>query len=174
MNEKEAEYFAELAHSEIGQKRKYTNEPYIVHPRNVAYLVKMVGGSSEMVCAAYLHDVLEDVAPKCSLFNAKQILKRFGKEVLTLVEWLTDKSKPEDGNRETRKKIDRDHILSAPADAQTIKLADLIDNSMTIVQHDPDFSKVYLREKRLLLGYLLKGNIRLWQIANDILIRNGY
>ncbi len=43
-----------------GQFRKYTSEPYIVHPRAVARLVADHGGSPDMVAAAWLHDVVED------------------------------------------------------------------------------------------------------------------
>lgn len=171
--QRDAELFADCAHTEIGQKRKYTNEPYIVHPRNVAYLVKCIGGSDEMISAAFLHDVLEDVAPKNPFFGEEKILQRFGENILELVKWLTDVSK-EQGNREARKKIDRDHIAMAPSEAQTIKLADLIDNSLTICEYDPNFAKVYLKEKRLLLEVLIKGNKELWNVANNILVKNGY
>lgn len=169
-----AELFADVAHSSINQKRKYTNDPYIIHPRNVAYLVKIVGGTDDMISAAYLHDVLEDVAPINPLFNEQVILKKFGVSVLYLVCWLTDISRPEDGNRADRKAIDRDHIANAPAQAKTIKLADLIDNSLTICEYDMDFAKVYLKEKRLLLGVLKEGDKRLWEIANNILVKHGY
>lgn len=127
-----------------------------------------------MICAAYLHDVLEDVAPKNDAFGNDEIEREFGKEVLELVKWVTDISSMKDGNREKRKKIDRMHIGSAPSEAQTIKLSDLIDNSLTITKYDPDFSKIYLKEKRLLLEVLTKGNKNLWNIANDILIKHGY
>lgn len=169
-----AELYADIAHSSIGQKRKYTNYPYIEHPRHVAYLVDMVGGSYEMICAAYLHDVIEDVSPKSGIFTPEDILKKFGQEIYDLCIWLTDVSKPEDGVRWQRKQIDREHIAKAPSEAKTIKLADLIDNSLSITQYDPGFAETYLAEKRLLLNVLQNGNQHLWQIANDILIRNGH
>ncbi len=90
MKERLAEKFAEKAHSEIGQLRKYTNDPYIVHPRNVAYLVKIIGGTEDMICAAYLHDVLEDVYPHNSLFSHLSIEENFGERVAMLVDELTD------------------------------------------------------------------------------------
>ncbi|HCP79386.1 MAG TPA: guanosine polyphosphate pyrophosphohydrolase, partial [Pusillimonas sp.] len=55
-----------------------------------------------------------------------------------------------------------------PGWVQTIKCADLISNTGSIVQFDPDFAKVYLEEKRLLLGVLTKADRRLWTIANEI------
>lgn len=170
----EAELFANNAHSSINQKRKYTNDPYICHPRNVAYLVKIVGGTDEMIAAAFLHDVLEDVAPKNPLFSEEEIIKRFGGTVASYVIWLTDISRLEDGNREIRRTIDRKHTAKSPKEVKTIKLADLIDNSLTITEFDPGFSKIYLREKRLLMPFLEQGNSELWNIANKILLKHGY
>jgi (p)ppGpp synthase/HD superfamily hydrolase len=142
------------AHAAVGQKRKYTFEPYIVHPAEVAKIVAGVPGATpDMVAAAWLHDVVEDTG--CTFTD---IHMGFGIDIATLVQWLTDVSKPEDGNRAARKAIDRAHSAQAPAEAQTIKLADLISNSRSIVQHDPEFAKVYLEEKRLLLEVMTKGD----------------
>ena len=57
----------------------------------------------------------------------------------------------------------------ASARAQTIKLADLINNTSSIVKHDTKFAKVYLREKALLLDVLTRGDITLWRQAKDLL-----
>lgn len=149
-----AQVFAIAAHSAVGQKRKYTGEPYFVHPAEVAKIVASVPGSTpDMVAAAWLHDVVEDTG--CTYTD---IHMNFGPEIAVLVGWLTDVSKPEDGNRAVRKAIDRAHTAEAPAEAQTIKLADLISNSKSIVQHDPTFAKTYLEEKRMLLEVMTKGD----------------
>jgi len=50
--------YAEEAHK--GQVRKYTGEPYINHPVAVARIVAGVTDDCEMICAALLHDVIED------------------------------------------------------------------------------------------------------------------
>ena len=91
----------------------------------------------------------------------------FGPEVAGLVSWLTDVSKPEDGNRAVRKAIDREHTASAPAEAQTIKLADFISNSRSIVAHDPAFAKTYLEEKRMALAVMTKGDAGLHARASE-------
>ena len=149
-----AQVFAIAAHSAVQQKRKYTNEPYIVHPAEVAKIVAGVPGSTpDMVAAAWLHDVVEDTG--CTYTD---IHMAFGIDIATLVGWLTDVSKPEDGNRAVRKAMDRAHTAEAPAEAQTIKLADLISNSKSIMEHDPAFAKTYLEEKRLLLAVMTKGD----------------
>lgn len=58
---KKAREFAIKAHE--GQKRKFTFAPYIVHPASVAQKVLMSPYADEnMVCAAWLHDIVEDCA----------------------------------------------------------------------------------------------------------------
>jgi (p)ppGpp synthase/HD superfamily hydrolase len=151
---RKAQVYAMAAHAAVGQRRKYTNEPYIVHPAEVAKIVAGVPGSTpDMVAAAWLHDVVEDTG--CT-YN--DIHMGFGTDIATLVGWLTDVSKPEDGPRWFRKKMDREHTAQAPAEAQTIKLADLISNSKSIMAHDPKFAKVYLEEKRMLLDVMTRGD----------------
>ena len=49
--------FAEKAHE--GQKRT-SGEPYIVHPVSVAYILLELGMDTDTICAAMLHDVVED------------------------------------------------------------------------------------------------------------------
>lgn len=156
-----ARAFASAAHK--GQFRKYTGEEYIVHPAAVAELVSSVTDNADMIAAAWLHDTVED----CGVKNAT-LANNFGYAVADLVHWLTDVSKPEDGNREVRKTLDRIHISNASPDAQTIKLADLIDNSRSILEFDPGFAKVYMKEKTLLLRELYDGNLGLFIKAQNI------
>jgi (p)ppGpp synthase/HD superfamily hydrolase len=162
--EARAMQFATLAHGEINQKRRYTDESYIVHPAAVVQLVSTVAHTHEMLAAAWLHDVVEDT--KTTL---DEIHRVFGFGVATLVEMVTDVSKPSDGNRKERKRLDRMHLAIASAEAKTIKLADLIDNSFSIMKYDPDFAKVYIPEKRLLLEILREGNPILWQMAHNLI-----
>jgi len=151
-----ARIFATAAHAAVAQLRKYTMEPYIVHPAEVVSIVATVDHTPEMLAAAWLHDVVEDTGVTIEVIRAE-----FGEKVADLVGWLTDVSRPEQGNRATRKAIDRAHTAMAPAEAQTIKLADLISNTKTIVKHDANFARVYLEEKRLLLEVLTKGDASL-------------
>lgn len=152
--------FATAAHR--GQQRKYTGEPYIDHPIAVAEIVRNVAHSSVMVAAAYLHDVIED----CGI-ESQWLLSMFPSEVVDLVVWLTDVSIPSDGNRGVRKEIDREHIAHAPAEAMTIKLADIIDNTATIKERDPKFWEVYRLEKLALLKVLKGGDPTLWERAME-------
>ena len=158
-----AKYYATAAHAATGQKRKYTNEPYIVHPTEVAELVLEYGGDSNMIAAAYLHDLVEDTA-----ITVDDIEALFGWGVADLVYYVTDISKKEDGNRATRKAIDREHYAAASARAQTIKLADIVSNCRSIGKHDPNFAKVYFAEKRDLLEVMNKGNAALHELATEL------
>jgi len=142
------------------QVRKYTGEPYIVHPFAVAGLVSSVTTDSDMRVAALLHDVVEDTQ-----VTVEGIRVAFNSRVASLVSDLTDISRPEHGNRAERKALDRAHTAAAGNDAKTIKLADLIDNTKTIVAFDPNFAKVYMQEKRALLEVLKDGDPTLFALA---------
>jgi len=145
--------FATAAHAAVGQVRKYTNDPYIVHPLEVMETVSKFAHTEEMLAAAVLHDVVEDTGVTLELVEAE-----FGAVVAELVGWLTDVSQPSDGNRARRNEIDRNHSAQAPAAAQTIKLCDLWSNTKSICDHDTDFAKIYLKEKRQLLEVLTEAD----------------
>lgn len=154
--------FATKAHK--GQVRKYTGEPYVTHPLAVMNLVQEVPHTTEMLIAALLHDVVEDTPVELD-----EIETKFGPVVGALVDGLTDVSRPEDGNRRTRKSIDRDRLAEQSGEVQTIKLADLIHNTYSIEEHDPSFYKVYKREKMDLLTVLTKGDRTLmWRAQQQI------
>lgn len=144
-----ADAFAAGAHAAVGQRRRYSGEPYIVHPRAVAELVRSVTGDEAMIAASLLHDVIEDTQA-----TLEDIISGFGRDVATLVFWLTDQTMPGDGNRAQRRAMDRARLAKAPARAQTIKVADLIDNTASIIERDPKFAVVYLAEKAALLDVL--------------------
>jgi len=155
-----AMFFAEMAHS--GQTRKYSDDPYITHPVRVSKIVADAGGSDDMIVAALLHDVVEDTS-----VTHDEILDKFGSDVSDLVFGLTDVDLSM-GNRKTRKALDRDRIASSSADVQLIKLADFIDNTTSIVQHDPSFAKLYLQEKSQMLDVMDKVKDHpLFKIANN-------
>lgn len=158
-----ARAFAIAQHDAIQHRRRYTNEPYWHHLAEVAELVAAAGGTSAMIAAAWLHDVVEDTP-----VTHEQLAEHFPADVCELVAWLTDVSKLTDGNRATRKRIDREHTANAPAEAHTIKLADMISNSRSIIEHDPGFAQVYMAEKRLLMPVLADGNQDLYTQAQMI------
>ena len=141
---------ATAAHA--GQTRRYTGEPYIAHPLAVARSVAGVFPETMTVTAAVLHDVVEDT--ELTLDDLREPRLGFGPYVAALVDDLTDVSKPEHGNRAARKAVDRMHMARAAPRAKLIKLADLIDNSRSIIEHDRDFAPVYVDEMAMLMQVL--------------------
>lgn len=155
--------FARRAHAVDDQRRKYTGEPYIVHPERVAAIVSTVTSDEVMIAAAWLHDVVEDTSVKID-----EIVAKFGAEVAEVVNSVT---KVVDGKKIGREKaalINIKHAAEGSSRAQTVKLADVIDNTSDIVDHEPEFAIVYLREKKMLLELLTEGNHELHRIAEDI------
>lgn len=182
-----------------GQVRKYTQEPYVVHCISVAETVLSVNKSPLVVAAAMLHDVVEDVsldriidvamvhstvphifqakaedyimgfAPDCRTNRLSCLSQWLGATVASLVEQVSDVSDHSMGNRAARKEIDRLHLSVASAEAKTIKLADLIDNTRSIVEHDAKFARVYMHEKQLLLPVLQGGDPTLYRQAKELI-----
>jgi hypothetical protein len=68
------------------------------------------------------------------------------------------------GNRKTRKAIDREHTSAASVRGKSVKLADLIHNSYSIMD-DKGFAKVWMREKEQLLDVLKDADPELREIA---------
>lgn len=162
--EQKAYIFALAAHEAVEQKRKYTGEPYIVHPMEVASIVKSVPHTDEMVAAAYLHDVVEDTG-----VTIDTIRSVFGDVVAEYVHLLTDPPKGDSGlNRKARKAMCKDRLADAPAEVQTVKFADFISNTVSIVERDPSFARVYLEEKRMFLEAMTKGDRSLHARASAI------
>jgi (p)ppGpp synthase/HD superfamily hydrolase len=142
------------------QQRKYTGEPYVLHCLEVARTVADVDGTPTMIAAALLHDVVEDTAA-----SIEDVRAAFGDDIVHGVAWLTDVSRPTDGNRAIRKAIDRAHLAQAPAEMKTVKLADVISNTLSIVEHGDGFARVYLREIPSLLEVLTEGDPALLRLA---------
>lgn len=152
--------FATQAHK--GQYRKYTHDPYITHPLAVMEIVRGVPGhTEEMLVAAVLHDVVEDTD-----VSLMEITEKFGDVVSDLVLHLTDISTPEDGNRLKRKRKDAEWYAQGSAEAQTIKVADFIDNTRDIAQNDPRFWEIYKMEKQYALDLLQLADTDLWHQAH--------
>lgn len=156
-----AKAFAVAKHA--SQKRKFTGEPYVSHPLAVSELVASIGAPETVVAAAILHDTLEDTDT-----TAAELRLAFGPAVAGLVVELTDVFVPGNGgNRAARKAKEAARLATVSADAQTIKVADIIDNTSSIVERDPDFAKVYLKEKAALLAVLTKANPALLAQAKE-------
>lgn len=156
--------FARNAHAT--QVRKYTGNPYVDHLAEVAGIVATVDMQHlshsvifqpVAIAVAWLHDCVED----CGV-SLQTIDDEFGPQVAIGVSGLSDM---EAGNRADRKAASRKRLSACSGWIQTIKVADLISNTSSIVMHDPKFAVTYLEEKRLLLDVLTKADPRLLSIA---------
>lgn len=155
--------FARKVHA--GQQRKYTGNTYTDHLAEVAGIVATVQHEfmvppGVMLATAWLHDCVEDQG-----VDQYTLRDMFGDAVLSGVMLLSDL---EQGNRAERKRLSRERLANAPAWVQTIKYADLISNTSSIVMHDPKFAVTYLEEKRLLLEVMNAGDSRLYEMARSL------
>lgn len=114
--------FAKYCHSEMGQKRKGSGEPYFVHPKGVAKIVMDNGGNEDQVCAAFCHDLLEDVP----FVSYDELRKGFNQHVADLVLELTNQRyKIEEIGKEAYM---TDKLMKLSNEALLIKLADILYN----------------------------------------------
>jgi (p)ppGpp synthase/HD superfamily hydrolase len=157
--------FVKQQHGE--QKRKYTGEPYWHHPLAVASRFEHYCGLP-LVEIALCHDLFEDT--QCNEALLTNTLYSIGYEALDVirivngVKDLTDQFTPSaypDFNRSRRKLKEAMRLCQIADHIQSIKYADMIDNTKSIIQYDPNFAKVYLEEKRQLLHYMRNGDIEL-------------
>ena len=155
-----AREFATRGHPRIDHLRRFSRQPYDIHLRNVAELVATVTEDPAVIAAAWLHDTVENTPA-----TLDEIEREFGPELANLISELTDVSRPGDGNRARRRAIDMDHTAKASGPAQTVKLADLIDNCRNIVKNDPRLARAHLNDLAALLEVLTKGDKTLFQRA---------
>ena len=113
-----AKAFATKAHN--GQTRKNSNSPYVTHPIRVAKILQDAGFNDELICAGFLHDVVEDTS-----FTINDIEKVFGLAVAELVAAHTeDKTK----SWQERKQHTIDTVKLAPTEVKYLIVADKLDN----------------------------------------------
>lgn len=159
--------FVMNAHGE--QKRKYTNELYWMHPYAVAEIVSKYTQRTGSIEIALCHDLYEDTF--VTYEELKSELNRLHYStidqifILNGVEALTDiltSEKYTHMNRKERKSFEAHRLGKIHGDFQTIKYADLIHNTQSIVEHDKNFAKVYIAEKREMLNLMRNGQIDLF------------
>lgn len=114
--------YARAAHAHAGQRRR-SGDPYITHPVAVALMATQRGTRTAMVCAALLHDVLEDTA--CT---EAELRAQFGAEVADLVTAATGPHEQVTGD-----------------DALTLRILDRLHNMRTIRYLEPDRQRLRAR-----------------------------
>ena len=161
--------FGDKAHGD--QRRKYSPDRYMVHPVRVMQTCGKYTDDISVLAAALLHDVLEDTPVTAGeierflngLINAEETQRALGL-IIDLTDVYTKEAYPK-LNRRARKSKEVERLSKIRQDAQTVKYADIIDNSSEIVSSDPSFARVFLMEARAILQKMDSGNPELYKIA---------
>jgi (p)ppGpp synthase/HD superfamily hydrolase len=124
--------------------------------------------TDEMVCAAYLHDVLED----CKHISKEDIQKEFGDLITYYIYKLTNISKllgiyP----RKARKEYDRNRLSDAPKEVKIIKMFDRIDNLSDMNCFEKGFVRLYIEESELLLEKIGNADENIAKELKDIILK---
>ena len=119
-----------LANEKHKNQRRSSGEPYIIHPLNVAYILADIGLDESTICAALLHDVVEDTD-----VTDEQLRKEFGNEIADMVAGVTKLSTIQFASVEEQQVEDyRKMFLAMGKDIRVIliKLADRLHNMRTL------------------------------------------
>ena len=113
-----------------GQLRK-SGEPYIIHPLQVAYILATIELDESTICAALLHDVVEDTE-----ITHQDIINEFGQEIADMVEGVTKLGKLQQYTTVQEQQVEdyRKMFLAMGKDIRVIliKLADRLHNMRTL------------------------------------------
>jgi (p)ppGpp synthase/HD superfamily hydrolase len=109
--------YAQTLHA--GQSRSADGAPFILHPREVAALLRRAGAPEHVVAAGALHDVIEKTPARAS-----DLRRRFGSRVTSLVLAVTEDQLIDD--YAARKAALRRQVLDAGEEALMLFAADKI------------------------------------------------
>ena len=122
-----------------GQKR-YSGEEFFYHPVSVAYIVYTLGMDTESICAALLHDAVEDTDA-----TLDDIRREFGVDIALLVDGVTKLGKIPISAREQQGENLRKMLIAMAEDIRVmvVKLSDRLHNMRTIssMRQDKQLSK---------------------------------
>ena len=113
-----------------GEQKRRSGEPYIIHPLNVAYILAGVGLDEATICAALLHDVVEDTDA-----TDADLRKDFGDEIADMVSGVTKLETMQFTTVEEQQVEDyRKMFLAMGKDIRVIilKIADRLHNMRTL------------------------------------------
>ena len=111
-------------------QKRGSGEPYIIHPVNVAYILAEIGLDEATICAALLHDVVEDTE-----VTHEDLIENFGQEIADMVQGVTKLGNIQFATiEETQVENYRRMFLAMGKDIRVIliKLADRLHNMRTL------------------------------------------
>lgn len=170
LSDRQQKVFDFVVEAHGDQKRKYTYEPYWTHLLSVATIVSDYPDVRFGIEIALCHDLFEDTETKhVDLFEA---LSLAGYTVIQsnfiingaheLTDYYTLANFPE-MNRAARKDCEAKRLIGISPNSQSVKYADIIDNTGSIVEHDPGFAKVYLKEIEKKIYAMNQGHSALYE-----------
>ncbi len=147
-----------------GQLRR-SGDPYITHPLAVATLLAELGMSEPTLCAALLHDTVEDTS-----YSLDQLRVDFGQEVAHLVDGVTKLDKVTYGDAAQAETV-RKMVVAMSRDIQVlvIKLADRLHNMRTLHHLKPEKRERISRETLEIyapLAHRLGMNMMKWELED--------
>lgn len=160
--------FANSAHKGI---RRRSGEPYILHPIAVAKIVvQEIGLGWKSICAALLHDVVEDTT-----YTTEDISNLFGEKIASLVDGLTkiktvlDKEDGKDEVQSMQAENFRRILLTLNEDTRVvlIKLADRLHNCRTI-EYMPEFKREKILSETMYIFIPLAHRLGLYSIKSEM------
>lgn len=158
----QAFHFAEQAHREA---KRYSGEPYIIHPFAVAKILAEMRADSETIAAGLLHDTVED-----GVATREEIKEEFGPTIAFLVEGVTKLGKLKYRGLERHAESLRKLFVAMAEDLRVIiiRLADRLHNVRTL-EHIPDEEK----RRRIALETLeiyapLANRLGIWKLKGQL------
>ena len=163
--------FANEAHKGV---RRRSGEPYILHPIAVAKIVvDEIGLGCKSICAALLHDVVEDTD-----FTVEDIQRLFGDKIASLVDGLTKIKTALDNDNKNKNQTNRVSLqaenfrrilvtLNDDVRIVLIKLADRLHNVRTI-QFMPEYKRDKILSETMYLFIPLAHRLGLYSIKSEM------
>lgn len=133
-----------LALNAHGSQTRKSGTPYITHPIAVAHIVADMQMDTDSICAAILHDVVEDTD-----YTSEDITKIFGEQVSLLVDGVTKLDKIQFSSKEERDMENlRKMFLAMASDIRVIiiKFADRVHNMSTLISMSEEKQREKARE----------------------------
>ncbi len=154
-----------LAHGDAGQFRAGSGLAYASHCAEVCAVLSTVTDDPDALSAAWLHDSKEDAG-----LSRERLALGHGDQVANLIMAVSGPEPQGFLSRADRKARFREQLAAASAQAQSLKLADVISNARNVRINNPKFAQTYLLEKQRDVLALSRGNRSLRNAAAKLVL----